>query len=301
MRCMRCGAELRPDAKFCGVCGQVMGGQPTGAQPMMGGQPMGGQPSGRQPRMGNQHTGAQPMTGGQPMMGGQSMGGRPTMAGYPPQQDSTVSILANAIKTAGRNAYERAREANRIQGGVTFGVDEQVVRHYQIGRYTLRKGAIEMIVTNKRVIRFEESSLFGMRNTIIDEIDIQNISGVGASMRRSASILGLSIGIPLLIAGIVGLFQTREISPLISIGATLVAVIILFLSLKPSLNFYVYGGGGKSLETVVNNRGRIFGRHNIGVFFQFKPTPEVAPMVKEIGALIYDLRTLGDKAIERWS
>ena len=81
----------------------------------------------------------------------------------------------------------------------------------------------------------------------------------------------------------------------------LIAVIILFLSLKPSLNFYVYGGGGKSLETIVNNRGRLFGRHNVGVFFQFKPTPEVTPMLKEIGALIYDIRTLGDNAIERWS
>ena len=69
----------------------------------------------------------------------------------------------------------------------------------------------------------------------------------------------------------------------------------------PDSSFYVYGGGGKSLETIVNNRGRLFGRHNVGVFFQFKPTPEVTPMLKEIGALIYDIRTLGDNAIERWS
>ena len=296
MRCMRCGAELRPDAKFCGVCGQVMGGQQTGAQPMMGGQPM-GQPTGRQSRvhsMGGQQTGAQPMMGGS-MMGGQSMGG-----GYPPQ-DSTMSILTNAIKTAGRSAYERAKEANKMQGGLIFGVDEKIIRHYQIGRYTLRKGAIEMIVTNKRVIRFEESSLFGMRNNIVDEIDIQSIHGVGASMRRSVSILGLSIGLPLFIVGIVGIFNMKNVNPLIMAAAILVGAIILFLSLKPSLNFYVYGGGGKSLETIVNNRGRLFGRHNIGVFFQFKPTPEVTPMLKEIGALIYDIRTLGDNAIERWS
>lgn len=299
MRCMRCGAELRPDAKFCGVCGQVlgqgMGSQATGSQPAVG-QPY------------SQQTGSQPMVGqtygqqtGRHQMGGQSMGGYP--------QNGTVSILKDAIKTAGRNAIERVRDENRMQGGLIFGSDEQIIRHYQIGRYTLRKGTIELIVTNKRVIRYEESSLFGMRNNFLDEVDIQSIQGVSAMMRRSVSILGLTIGLAFLIFGLVTLFNKDPYSRgglfglgiLPSLAALLIALIILVKSFKPTLAFYVRGGGeGTGLETVVNARGRIFGRHNIGVVFQFKPTAEVAPMLKEIGALIYDIRTLGDAGIARW-
>jgi hypothetical protein len=278
---MRCGAELRPDAKFCGVCGQVMGGQQMGSQ-NTGSQPTAGQ------SYGGQQMGGQPYSG-QPY-GGQQMGD-----GYQP---INMAMLKNAVKTAGRAAV--AREANRIQGGVIFSVDERIVRHYQIGRYFMRKGSIELIVTNKRVIRFEESTLFGMRNNMMDEIDIQSITGVSASMRRSASILGLTAGLILLLVGIVGLTKLRDVNPLIPLAALLLSFIILFLSFKPSLMFYVHGGGGRALTTVVNSRGRIFGIHNIGTVFQFRPTPEVTDMLKEIGALIYDIRTLGDKGIERW-
>ena len=288
MRCMRCGAELRPDAKFCGVCGQVMGGQQMGSQ-NTGSQPIAGQSYGGQ-QMGGQTYGGQ-------TYGGQPYGGQPMGDGYQP---NSMAMLKNAVKTAGRAAINRAREANRIQGGVIFSVDEKIVRHYQIGRYFLRKGSIELIVTNKRVIRFEESSLFGMRNNMMDEIDIQSITGVTASMQRSASILGLTAGLVFLIVGIAGFANLRDIHPLIPPAVLLLSFIILFLSFKPSLIFYVHGGGGRALTTVVNMRGRLFGIHNAGIVFQFRPTPEVTDMLKEIGALIYDIRTLGDKGIERW-
>ena len=45
---------------------------------------------------------------------------------------------------------------------------------------------------------------------------------------------------------------------------------------------------------------RIVRRDGNSVVFQFKPTPEASEMLKEIGALIYDLKTLGDSAIDKW-
>ena len=88
---------------------------------------------------------------------------------------------------------------------------------------------------------------------------------------------------------------------MIGIVSIVLALLVIALSLRPTLYFCLHGGvGGPALETVVNARGRIFGRNNDSVMFQFRPTPETSDMLKEIGACIYDVKTLGDAAIEKW-
>lgn len=272
MRCMRCGAELRPDAKFCGVCGQVLGSGGAG----------GG---------GYQQTGRQA-----PMSGGYSSGGyQQPSAGYMPGYTNTGSY---PVPTPTR------KEVNRMPDGVALGSDERIVRQYQIGRFTLRQGAIEVIVTNKRVIRFEQSSLFGLRNARIEEINIDAVHGVSTDMRRSFNPVVLGICAILIIAGlimtIVSISQ-RE-SPLTALAAMAIGTIILLFTLKPTLVFNLHASvGNPVLNTTVNDKGRYLRLGNgTNAVFQFKPTEETTVMLMEIGALIYDLKTLGDAAISRW-
>lgn len=272
MRCMRCGAELRPDAKFCGVCGQVLGS--------------GGASGG-----GYQKTAPQA-----PVSGGYSAGGyQQPSAGYMPGYSNTGSYPVPS---------PTRKEVNRMPDGVALGSDERIVRQYQIGRFTLRQGAIEVIVTNKRVIRFEQSSLFGMRNARIAEINIDSVHGVNTEMCRSFNPIALTISAILIIVGLIMTIVTltqRE-SPLIPLGALALGVIILLFTLKPRLEFKLLASiGNEALDTRVNDKGRIFrGGSGTNAVFQFKPTEETTVMLMEIGALIYDLKTLGDAAISRW-
>ena len=202
---------------------------------------------------------------------------------------------------------------NRMPQGIALGIDERIVKQYRIGRYSFRKGSIEVIVTNKRVIRYEESNWLGMQNNSIDEINIDAVHGVITHMRRSISVIGLIASLILIIAGIFCLssngpgFGYGSYGPpvymvVIGIAALGIAALILIKSLKPSLIFGLLGSvGNKALDTEVNLRGRIIRNDSSSVIFQFKPTPETVDMLKEIGACIYDLKTLGDKAIEKWS
>lgn len=211
--------------------------------------------------------------------------------------------------------------SNRMPQGIALGVDERIVKQYKIGRYTFRQGSIYVIVTNKRVIRYEESTWLGMQNNQIDEINIDAVHGVFTHMRRSISILGIVIGLVLLIIGLSMLFAGSgrgydygygyglEIMSsgffsrkLFGFIALVVSGVVFYYSLKPTLEFGLMGAiGNAALSTVVNKRGRIIRNDSNSVIFQFKPTAETTTMLKEIGACIYDLKTLGDSVIEKWS
>lgn len=197
-------------------------------------------------------------------------------------------------------------DVNRMPEGIALGVGERVVKEYQIGRYSFRQGKIVVIVTNKRVIRYEESSLFGMQNNQIDEVNIDAVHGTLTHMRRSISAFGLIVALVLIIVGLSTLFgggyYVAFTTRLIGIVSLVIAAVILIGSLRPMLEFALLGSvGGTVLGTVVNKRGRIIRNDSNSIIFQFKPTTEIIVMLKEIGACIYDLKTLGDAAIEKWS
>ena len=260
--CRNYGRELAPGARFCGVCGTVVAeGRGTGS------------------------------------------------AGYAAAAGTESTSRGTAARGSGMPAARRSfsLSVNRMPQGIALGSDEQVVKQYSIGRYTFRQGTIDVIVTNKRVIRYEESSLFGMQNNQIDEMNIDAVHGNYTRMRRSISILGLTGALFLIAAGLFGLlgnFGYRYQSPLqtaIGIAALALAAGVIILSLKPTLEFGLLGAvGGGALRTVVNNRGRMMRNDSNSVIMQFKPTGETTVMLKEIGACIYDLKTLGDRAIEKW-
>jgi len=252
MRCSKCGNELKPDARFCGKCGEIV------AAPA-----------------------------------------------YSPASSPAAPAPAAAPAAAPKRRFDFG--VNKMPQGIALGVDERIVKQYKIGRYTFRQGSIDVIVTNKRVIRYEESSFLGMQNNQIDEINVDAVHGVYTHMRRSISIVGLICTLVFLIIGILLLtvsFSYRSKSALeymFGWFSLALSVLIIINSLRPSLEFAVLGSiGNQALGTVVNNRGRLFRNDKNSIIFQFRPTAETTAMLKEIGACIYDLKTLGDSAVEKW-
>lgn len=197
-------------------------------------------------------------------------------------------------------------KAYRMAQGIALGHGEKVVRRYNVARYTFGQGSMEVIVTNKRVIRYEESQWFLMTENNIDEVNLDVVHGVSTTMKRSLSSLSLFAAIALLMFGIIALSFSMNFGAVSGIAVfifcLLVAILAIVLGLRPTMYFCLHGAvGGDTLQTAVNYQGRLFGRNNDSVFFQFKPTAETTEMLKEIGACIYDLKTLGDAAIEKWS
>lgn len=137
MRYVRCGAELMPDAKFCGVCWQVLGGDNSWQQPVY-------PPQVQQPQ--------QPQ---QAPQGYSTERYRRAAAEFSGAVRETIK--ENKARRAAANSYvSNFKEVNRMPDGVALGTDERIIRQYQIGRFSFRQGATEVIVTNRRVIRIEE-------------------------------------------------------------------------------------------------------------------------------------------------
>ena len=226
------------------------------------------------------------------------------------EESSSGSLPGSEPESFGRR-FAIPRGVNRMPQGIALVVGERIVKQYKIGRYTLRSGSIEVIITNKRVIRYEESSWMGMKNNAIDEINIDSVHGNYVRMRRSISIIGLIASVVLFIVSMIALFGNMgggyyyyksSIEYLVGFIALALTIIIVISSLKPSLEFGLLGAiGNNALATNVNQRGRLFRQDGNSVIFQFKPTSETTEMLKEIGACIYDLKTLGDAAIEKWN
>lgn len=209
-----------------------------------------------------------------------------------------------AVQTKPRDSFA---SVNRMPQGIALGGDEVIVKKYTVGRYTLRQGAIDVIITNKRIIRYEESSWLGLQSNQIDEVHIDAVQGFGCKMARSVSIIGLVMATLFGLFGLILLFSAGnmrrggEMSLIFGLLMLGFAAGILILSFRPSMEFWVQGAvGGTTLQTSVNMIGRLFGKNNSSLLFQFKPTAETTVMLKEIGACVYDLKTLGDKAIEKW-
>ncbi len=228
--------------------------------------------------------------------GSVSGGGSPVSGGKSVKIDMSSFDMASIFGSGG---------SGKMPNGIAMGMGEQVVKQYKIGQYTLRQGSIDVIVTNKRVIRYEESHWMGMQTNCIDEINIDAVHGTSCTMMRSISVLGLIFCLVLLIFGISLMTVRSQFGgggfPLPGIICLIVAALVLIKSFKPTLLFSLHGSvGGPALETNVNVLGRLFGKNYSSVVFQFKPTNETTVMLKEIGACIYDLKVLGDKAIDKW-
>lgn len=74
---------------------------------------------------------------------------------YPPAPAAPaapVAAAAKAVSSWASSYAEENRRRNQMPQGIDLGVGEVVVKQYRVSRYTFRKGYIDVVITNKRVI-----------------------------------------------------------------------------------------------------------------------------------------------------
>ena len=298
MKCANCGANLEPGTRFCGGCGAVV------AEPYAD--------SSTYPPYGFSST-----PDPSPFAGPDS----------PPPPDPSV------IKPTRRSGGGGFFGTMRSPEGIALGTGERMVKQYKVAKFILfKRGTIDIIITNKRIIRYEQSSVFGLKNIDIQEMNIDSTHGVTAKVKRAASFWGLLGAALLLIIGIIALISLASSSdggyggyggygygygygsyfnPLQALlnGFHIIMMLFGFIgsawivlrSLLPTVHFHVLGAiGNGALGTTVSLLGFRGWVNTNAMMFQLKPTAETNVMIKEIGACIYDLKTLGDSAIDKW-
>ena len=192
---------------------------------------------------------------------------------------------------------------------IALGEGEQKVKEYALGKYPFGCGMVTLVITNKRVILKESYSLLFLAHNSIEELNLESVHGVngsiGRGMNRTMFLIGLIMVLIILIAGMIlpgmiGLYY-KDSSGLLSFTLLIGIVFMILSCIFPYMTFGIVGMGSdhQSLTTGINVIGKT--ALNKGAIFQPRPVPDTRKSIAEAGACIFDLRTYGDEAIEKWT
>lgn len=185
---------------------------------------------------------------------------------------------------------------------------EIVVRSYNIGKYSKffglsGKGTAKMLITNRRVISKQDMRQGSGHASFVEEISLNEVSGVKTYYGRNLDWGRLLIAIAAIIVaiiGIVGAVQADASLLVMTLAGAIVAAIMFFTMIKTRYLFSIYTRASSSAMTMTAKmRGRMI-RGGNAIIFQYEPTKEAMAMMNEIGACIMDLKARGSAAIDSW-
>ena len=211
---------------------------------------------------------------------------------------AAVSAVTEPVTRAG----ERYENLALAQG-------ETVVRSYKIGAYSKffglsGKGTAQMLITNRRVISKQDMRQGSGSASFVEEIALNEVSGVKTYYGRTLDVGRLLIAIAAVIVavmGVVGTAQTGEAAMLLmTLAGALVMVWMIFTMKKTRYLFTIYTRASSSAMAMsAKMRGKLL-RGTNGIVFEYEPTKEAMTMMNEMGACIMDLKTRGSAAIGAW-
>ena len=293
--CTECGAQISDSATLCPHCGAVQIDYYTQSNTNASGnttQNYQQQPNYYQ----NQGYSASGNQNGQPQYGspygqyGNNMGGNSSAyngntQGYSRNNETPSFVLADG---------------------------EQIVKRYRCCESKrLFKPSCQgyLYVTNKRVI----FSGYGKENNFIpgvnplnsrvcNEVLLSSVSGMKTSYGTNVSFALVLFGILFFIGGFVLLLNRYMPSDLKTLGFLIVVIggLMLYLSRRKNFQLKIFSNAANGSPINVGE-GAISVKGNSAIFtLNSLPTEETDRMINELGALVQDLQTKGDYAIEKW-
>lgn len=177
---------------------------------------------------------------------------------------------------------------------------EQIVRSYHCT--SLKTPSCEgfLTVTNKRVIFHG----VGGSSRINQECWLDGVSGIdsyyGKNTDKGKIIKGIIVAVLGLIALMVGA-SAGGAGMLIGLGLLVIGGFMIFNASQSCFVLEIYSSkaSGKSIS-LGNGPSGLTGGNTALYTLTGLPTPETGKMLDEIGAMVLDLQTLGDRAIQKW-
>lgn len=187
--------------------------------------------------------------------------------------------------------------------GVVLSENEQIVREYRITRMERPKADGYLVVTTRRVIFASEAQGMAGHSVLVRDIQIADVSGVTGYVGH-----GLSVGrvIFIVILSLIGLALGFAFWPLFVVLA-LPAYMIWRLMSSPGTEIILVihaRGQSESPVSLVAEKASglfgLFGSHARLAGVVRGPGPDAEKAIQEISALVLDLQSLGDVALEHW-
>jgi len=181
-----------------------------------------------------------------------------------------------------------------MENHIVLSEGERKIRTYECSKLTFPRCAGEVYVTNKRVM-FHGYAVG--KGRVIDEIKIDTISAI-------SSMYGTKFRIPLMIIGalcVIAGFSMIRFALLGFFAFLVIGGLCLYFSYRKifALQIFSSGASGSPIaigEGMANNPFSSKGTSSIIA----KPSVDTDRMMLELGALVSDLQTMGDLAIQKW-
>jgi len=188
--------------------------------------------------------------------------------------------------------------------GIILSEDEIIIREYEASSLDSLKAKGFVIATNRRLI-FTGSTQTSLGNSVIvRDTKIDSISGVTGGLTRKKGIVQTIIGLIIALAGFMLLFND---SPFYGLG---------FIAIGGFIAYRGFNGGGVQMYlAIMSSDSKPSINVDVaasGFFSRVKshdafltvdasgPGAHTEQMIREIGALVQDIQTMGDLAIAKW-
>lgn len=276
--CAQCGARVPDGAANCPACGAA-------AEPEQYTQPV--QPARRSDNQPPRHTNTQ-----------QTRYRDPQQSRY---SDNPPPRRQDSQQTTREYSETSERPASRPAANMCLAENEKVVRQYQCTDIRHPKAAGYLAVTNKRVIFYGR----GSSSRVVKEVVLDSVSGIDCFYGMDIRLGRLIFGVILAILGIVLKSVIDDAFYFGSYGTpalllTVIGVLLVALSLRKCFYLSIFSSKANGSPISIGGQPRSVIGNGALYSLSSRPTQDTDRMLSELGALIQDLQTMGDHAIDKW-
>ena len=171
---------------------------------------------------------------------------------------------------------------------------EQLVKRYECAQVKHPRCKAYLSVTNKRVIFHGSSS----SSVICKEVNLESVSGLDCFRGMDVKIGMIILGLLMAIGGLIATGEVYNVFPCLVIIALGVLLVVNGFKKTYVLSVFSNKANGSPISVGAGARGLV---GNAALYtLTCYATTDTALMIKDLGALVLDLQTMGDNAIPLW-
>ena len=224
--------------------------------------------------------------------------GMPVSGESQPQQQTELAPKQTPSSTMGAHPRETlaSGEQNQVKedAGTVLAEGEVIVRSYNCAN--VKGVAGYLTVTNKRLMFNATGGSNSSRYS--QEVTLSTVSGFTLHRGTNYNWNLIIYGVLLVILGVILGGMLESTAGIIM--CVVAAAVLFFLGIRPAFQIIVYANNvnpspihiGEGPKSIIGNSA-LFA-------FVSTPTTDTNVMISELGALVQDLQSMGDLAIEKW-
>ena len=223
----------------------------------------------------------------------------------PKKQSTSISRQTpqtSAVPYSGPAAAVGSGSTVKGSSGTVLAEGEVIVREYNCAN--VKGVAGYLTVTNKRLMF---NALGGMNSSrYSQEVTLSSVSGFTLHRGTNYNWVLIIIGVLFAILGITTMSASSGYSMIASAGSTtgiimlVIAAVLLFLGIRPAFQIIVYASNVSPSPIHVGEGPKSIMGNSALYAFVSTPTADTNLMINELGAMVQDLQSMGDLAIEKW-